>query len=70
MWRLRRYQPYFSEIAAASVCYRAFLKFCLLVVGTAFFSNQWLLSHITIVKAMDRGVNPVTMTIINPRKEY
>ena len=34
--------------------------------------NQ-LLSHVTIVKTTDngeRGMNPVTMTIINPRKEY
>ena len=36
-----------------------------------FFQSHWLLTHLTIVKTMDngeRGINPVTMTIICPRK--
>ena len=35
--------------------------------------RHWLLSHITIVETMntgERGLNPVAMTIINPRKVY
>ena len=49
---------------AANAPYHAFLKF---------FPGHWLLSHLTIVQTMDsgdRGMNPVTMTIINPQKEY
>ena len=41
--------------------------------STIFFPSHWLLSHITIVETTDsgeRGMNPVAMTIINPRKEY
>ena len=37
------------------------------------FPSNWLLSHITIIETMDRSereMNPVAMTIINPRKEY
>ena len=39
---------------------------------TVLFESHWLLSHITFVETMDsskRGMNPVAMTIINPRKE-
>ena len=38
-----------------------------------FFLSHWLLSNDTIVEKMDlgdRGINPVAMTIIDPRKEY
>ena len=38
-----------------------------------FFPNHLLLSHITIVEATDRverGMNPVAMTIVVPQKEY
>ena len=37
------------------------------------FPSHCLLSHITIVEitnSSERGMNPVAMTIINPRKEY
>ena len=40
---------------------------------TIFFPSHWLLSHITIVETTDsgdRGRNPLSMTIINSRKEY
>ena len=43
------------------------------VLCTTFFPRQWLLCHIAIVETIDnceRGMNPVAMTIINPRKEY
>ena len=51
----------------------AFLEFSELVLCTILFPSHWLLPHITIVEATDsgeRGTNPVTMTIVNPRKEY
>ena len=57
----------------ASAPIRAFLEFLLPVSCTVFLSSHWLLSHITIVETMDSGErrkNHVTMTIINPRKEY
>ena len=37
------------------------------------YSFRWLLSHVIIVETTDsgeRGMNPVAMTIINPREEY
>ena len=43
------------------------------VLRAIFFPSYLLLSHTTIVKRMDsgeRGMIPVTMTIINPWKEY
>ena len=43
------------------------------VLRTIFFPSHWLLSHITTVETTDSGetaMNPVTMTIITPRKEY
>ena len=43
------------------------------VLHTIFSPSHWLFSHVTIVETMDsceRGINPVAMTIINPRKEY
>ena len=43
------------------------------LTNTIFFPSHRLLSHITIVNTMDcgeRGMNPVAMTSISPRKEY
>ena len=43
------------------------------VLRTIFFPSHWLLSNITIVETTnsdERGMNPVAMTIINPRKKY
>ena len=51
----------------------AFLEFFQPVLSTIFFPSHWLLSLITIVETNDsgeRGMNPVAMTIINPRKEF
>ena len=51
----------------ASAPIHVFLEFLIPVV----FLSQWLLSHITIVETMESiqsGMNPVTMTIINPHK--
>ena len=60
-------------MTAASVPIPAFLEFFLPVLGTIFVPSHWLLSHITIVKTVDRdekGMN-VAMTIINHWKlEY
>ena len=69
----RRFQRYFSYIAAASAPIHAFLQFFLPVLRTIFFPSHWLLSQITIVETTDngeRGMNPVAMTISNPRKEH
>ena len=49
------------------------LEFFLQMLHTIFFPSHWQLSNITIVETMDiggRGMNPVTMTVINPLKEY
>ena len=49
------------------------LEFFSPVLGTIFLPSHWLLSHLTIVETTDSGdtgMNPVAMTIINPRKEY
>ena len=43
------------------------------ILHTIFFPSHWLLSYIIIVEKKvsgERGMNPVAMTIINPRKEY
>ena len=57
---------------AASVPTHAFLAFFTPLFQTISFPSDWLLSHITIVETMEsgeRGMIPVAMTIINPRKE-
>ena len=44
---------------------------CFPVLHTIIFQSQWLLSHITIIEPeRERGMNPVTMTIINTWKEH
>ena len=61
---------YFSYIAEASAPIHAFL---IPALYTIFFPSHWLLSHKTIVEKTDSsetGMNPVTMTIISPQKEY
>ena len=58
---LHRFQQYFSNIVASAP------------IHETFFPSHRRLSHITIVETEDcgeRGMNPVAMTIINPRKEY
>ena len=57
----------------ASAPIHAILKLFLPVLSTILFPSHWLLSHITIGETMDsseRGMNTVTMTLINPWKEY
>ena len=69
----RRFQCYFGYMWAASAPTNAFLEFFLPVFHTIFFPSHWLLSYQIIAETMDRGergMNPVEMTIINPRKEY
>ena len=48
----------------ASAAIRAFLEFFKPMLRTVFFPTHWLLSHFTIVQAMDscdRGMNPVAL---------
>ena len=65
---LRRFQRYFGYIAAASAPVHAFLEIFLNLYSVQYsFPGHWLISHITIVEAMDsgeRGMNPVAMTIL------
>ena len=64
---------YFSYITAASVPIHTFLQFFNPVLRTILLPSHLLISHITIVEAMDsseRGMNPVAMAINSPRKEY
>ena len=42
------------------------------VLRRIFFPSHWLLFHMTVVETMNTGerlLNPVAMTIINPRKK-
>ena len=60
-------------IKATSAPIHVFLEFFLSALCTIFFLSHRLLSHIMIIEATgrdERGMNPVAMTIINPRKEY
>ena len=69
----RCFQRYFSYITAASAPNHAFFELFLPALRTIFFPSHWLLTHLTIVETTDSGerwINPATMTIINPRKEY
>ena len=64
-----QYSVYYSFQAPI----HAFLEFFQPVLSILFFPSHWLVSNRTIVKTMDSsdgGMNPVTMTIINPWKEY
>ena len=66
-------QCYFSYIVATTAPIHVFLEFFLPGFYTIFFPSQWLLSHNTIVKTTDsgeKGINPVTMTIIDILREY
>ena len=63
------FQQHFGYIASATI--HAFLEFFRPVLGTILFPKHWLFSHLTIVETTDggeRGMNPVTMTIIILRK--
>ena len=49
-----------------------FFFFFYLLLRTIFCPSHWLLSHITNVETIDsgeRGMNPVAVAIVNPRKE-
>ena len=76
-WIARCLTPTFHGISVISqrpsAPIHAFLEFFLPVFHTIYFPSHWLLSHTTIVEAIEsaeRGMNPVAMTIINPGKEY
>ena len=71
----RRFKCYFSDIVADSAPIKSFLELFLQVLCTipVFYAKYWLLFHITIVETIDSadtGMNPVAVTIINPRKEF
>ena len=73
VWCLTPFLTVFQLYHGSQCTYHTFLEFFEPVLCTIFFTSHWLLSHKTIVETMDRGereMNPVTMTIINPRKEY
>ena len=58
----------FSYVLAASAPIHAFLEFFL--TGSPHnIQSPWLLSHMTIGERMDRRINSVAMTIINPQKK-
>ena len=59
--------------AVVSAPIHAFPEFSKPVLRTMFFPSHWLLSNINIVEKVDsseRGINPITMTIINRWTEY
>ena len=66
------FQLYFSCIAGTSEPIKCFLGVLFNQYSAQyFFPSHWLLSNISVVKTMDgdkRRMNPVAMTIINPRK--
>ena len=64
---------YFIYIAATNAPIHAFLELFQPAFRTIFCPSHWLLSSLTIVGTTDSGdreMNPVAMTIINPRKKY
>ena len=72
-WCLTQFQRYFSYIAADSAPIHAFLEFFNQLSAQYSFKATGCFSHTTIFEIMDsgeRGMNPVAITIINPRKEY
>ena len=62
------------QLYCSSQCtYPCFPGILFTVLHAISFPSNLLLSHITIVETTDsieRGMNPVAITIINPRKEY
>ena len=63
----------FQVYRGGQCTYQCFLGVLLTSTLRNILSKHWLLSHITIVETTDsdeKGMNPVTMTKTNPRKEY
>ena len=63
----------FNSISVTYLCFPGVSFFFKPVLRKSFFPSHRLLSHKTNVETMDSGetrMNPVTITIINPRKEY
>ena len=70
VWHVTTFSTLFRYIEATSI--HAFLKKNKYIPKNI-LSSHWLLSHTTIAESMysgERGINPVTMTIVNFRKEY
>ena len=63
------FQHYFGYITAPSASIHAMLEILLPELHTLIFLSHWLLSHIANVETGEWEMNPVAMTIINPRKE-
>ena len=62
----------FQLYCGGQCTYLCFPTVLLTVIRTLFFPGHWLISHISIVETTnsgERGMNPVAMTTINPRKE-
>ena len=73
LWCLTPFPTLFQLYRDGKCTYPCFPGALSPVLPTIFFPSHWLLSHITIVETTDsgeRGMNPVAMTIIIPRKEY
>ena len=70
---LTPFSKVFQLYHSGQCTYLCFPGVILTVFCTIFFPSLLLLSHITIVETKnkrERGMNPVTMTFINPQKEY
>ena len=62
----------YGVITPFATVFHLYREFFQPVLYTIFLPSHWLLPHITIVETKDNGereMNPVAMTIINPRKE-
>ena len=70
---LTPFSTLFQLYRGSQLTYRCFSGVLTPVRRKLFFPRHWVLSHIIIIETMDsgeRGMDPVAMTIINPRKEY
>ena len=72
-WCLTPFSTIFQLFRGGQCTYPCFPGVLLTSIPHNIFPSHWLLSRITIVETTERGergMNPVAMTIINPRKEY
>ena len=74
VWHVTPFSTVFQLYHCSQCTYPYFPGILLsMVPHTIFLPSHRLLSHINIVKTIhsgERGINPVEMTIIKPRKEY
>ena len=72
-WCLTRFSTAFQLYHSGQCTYPCFPGILLTSTPHNILPSHWLLSYITIVEITDsgeRGMNPVAMSIINPRREY